>query len=289
MSVGGYLRELRHKNGLSLEEIARATRVASRYLEALEADQHDALLAPVFTRGFIRAYCQVLSVPPDEALALYAEAVGTTVGTNGRGVRREADPARARRAGGTVLVSFVLLVVFGVALVVVTLLLQSGHERSREPVALPRPDAPIPRQPPAPRATAPAPRSHDVAPSAPSAGAPPTAPASASSPLPSVSTLTPQPVPARAGPAPASGAGAPYRLVARAHEPTWLRVRMDDGRMTEETIPGGEVREWVSDRPFVLTIGNAGGVTLELNGRPLPPLGGKGVVVPRLVVPPPGP
>jgi len=42
----------------------------------------------------------------------------------------------------------------------------------------------------------------------------------------------------------------------------------------------------VSDRPFVVTIGNAGGVALELNGRALPPLGARGVVVPRLVLPP---
>jgi hypothetical protein len=34
-------------------------------------------------------------------------------------------------------------------------------------------------------------------------------------------------------------------------------------------------------------IGNAGGVILELNGRALPPLGGRGIVVPRLVLPPP--
>ena len=67
---------------------------------------------------------------------------------------------------------------------------------------------------------------------------------------------------------------------------TWLRVRTEDGRATEETIPAGEVREWVSNRPFVLSVGNAGGVTLELNGRTLPPLGGRGAVISRLVLPP---
>ena len=83
--------------------------------------------------------------------------------------------------------------------------------------------------------------------------------------------------------------GIPYRLVARATEATWLRVRTEDGRATEGTMPAGEVREWVSNRPFVLTVGNAGGVTLELNGRKLPPLGGRGVVIGRLVLPPPQP
>ena len=49
-----------------------------------------------------------------------------------------------------------------------------------------------------------------------------------------------------------------------------MRVRTEDGRTTEETIPAGEIREWISNGPFVITIGNAGGVSLELNGRPLP-------------------
>jgi cytoskeleton protein RodZ len=79
----------------------------------------------------------------------------------------------------------------------------------------------------------------------------------------------------------------PYRLVARVSEATWVRVRMDEGRLTEETIPAGEVREWVSNTPFVLTVGNAGGIALELNGRSLPPLGARGAVISRLVIPPP--
>jgi hypothetical protein len=53
----------------------------------------------------------------------------------------------------------------------------------------------------------------------------------------------------------------------------------------EETIPAGETREWSSPGPFTLTVGNAGGINLELNGRALPPLGESGTVIPRLVVP----
>src|SRR5207237_5512799 len=76
-----------------------------------------------------------------------------------------------------------------------------------------------------------------------------------------------------------------YRLVARAVEPTWIRVRTEEGQTTEETIPAGQIREWFSTRPFILTVGNAGGVKLELNGRVVPPLGPSGVVIPRLVLP----
>jgi hypothetical protein len=65
-----------------------------------------------------------------------------------------------------------------------------------------------------------------------------------------------------------------------------MRVRTADGRQSEETIPAGQVREWVSNERFTVTIGNAAGVRLELNGTALPPLGPHGSVIQRLVLPP---
>ena len=57
-SLGPYLRELRERRGVSLEEMARATRVGRPYLEALEAGEFSKLPAPVFTRGFVREYAR---------------------------------------------------------------------------------------------------------------------------------------------------------------------------------------------------------------------------------------
>ncbi len=80
----------------------------------------------------------------------------------------------------------------------------------------------------------------------------------------------------------------PYRLIARTTAPTWIRVRTEDGHTTEETIPAGQVREWVSDRRFMVRVGNAAGITLELNGQKLPGLGSTGEVT-NLVLPPEAP
>jgi cytoskeleton protein RodZ len=288
-SLGSYLREFRVRRGASLEEVARATRIPGRYLEALEADDLGSLPAPTFTRGFIRAYCQVLQVPVDEALALYHRQTGTLPPvTPPAGV--ESRPDLAARSRGTVLVSFVLLVVLGLALVAVTLALQSGREGGHpRPAQLagergPAPESTIPDQDlaPAPRVSEPGRPQPPAAPPAPSRAVPPSSTAPHSSTAPQSSAAPgPSPATAQVGPETTS----PYRLVARVTEPTWVRVRMDDGRASEETIPAGEVREWTSNTPFVLTVGNAGGITLELNGRPLPPLGARGMVISRLVVP----
>lgn len=80
----------------------------------------------------------------------------------------------------------------------------------------------------------------------------------------------------------------PYRLTARVTQRTWIRIRMDNGQLLQETVPAGGVRQWVSNGRFVVSVGNAGAVTFELNGRPLPPLGANGTVVSGVVVPPDG-
>jgi cytoskeleton protein RodZ len=327
--VGAYLRGLRERQGVSIDEIARSTRVLHHYLEALESDDLASLPAPVFAKGFIRAYCQALGVPPDEAITLYEQRAAHIERRTGPIERRTspveqwASPVRERvtvapaplppppppsllppatpaqqaqvaaverrdsRSRGAVLISFVLLVVMGAALYAVTMALQSGRDevggatatqvvatQSPEPVQAPTPEPATTEPAPAPVAAQPAkPQPH----AAPPAVAPTVSAAAVAPPTPSVT------------PAPASASGpigSPYRLVARTNETTWIRVRTEDGRATEETIPPNEVREWVSNGPFVLTIGNAGGVSLELNGRPVPRLGASGAVISRLVLPP---
>jgi cytoskeletal protein RodZ len=232
--LGSYLRELRLARGLTLAEVARTTRVSQRHLEALEADAFQALPAPVFTRGFIRAYCQAVGEAADEALARYG-ALGAQASP--------VSPARpsARRGevwrSGSVLASLVLLIVLGLGLLLLNLALRGGAGSASVPPP-PAGAAPAVTVPEAPAPTVEAPEKADRA-----------------------------------------------RLVARTTEPTWVEVRTDDGRVVQELLPAGATREWESGRRFVLTVGNAGGISLELNGRPMPPLGGSGVVIRRLVIP----
>jgi cytoskeleton protein RodZ len=308
--LGQYLSGLREERGLSIEEMARVTRVAPRYLQALEREDLTALPAPVFTKGYIRAYCQALGVHADAALGRYPG--GAVVAAATPDPVATARASNGRRGRGTLLVSFALLVGFGLALLVVALYLQSGRpEVGKRHAAVPAAgDAAAPTPvadgaPPAARVSSPPPRSTAGSPAV--ASAPPAAPAAPAVPAPAAraeakvaSTSPAESRPAGEGLpsavivsiAPVLRLGSvvsPYRLIARTSEATWLRVRTEDGRTIEETIPPGEVREWISNRPFVLTVGNAGGITLELNGQKLPPLGARGTVVGNLVLPPPAP
>jgi hypothetical protein len=73
--------------------------------------------------------------------------------------------------------------------------------------------------------------------------------------------------------------------VVKALEPTWIRVQIDGTRSVEELLPAGATREWSAEKRFVLTVGNAGGISLELNGRAMPPIGAPGTVIRELVLP----
>jgi cytoskeleton protein RodZ len=68
---GDQLRDARQARGLPLEEVAAATRVAVRHLEALERGDVEALPAGPFARGYIEACAGHLGVDPGPILEAY--------------------------------------------------------------------------------------------------------------------------------------------------------------------------------------------------------------------------
>ena len=283
-STGSLLRELREQRGVSLEEVARSTRINPRFLAALETDDLAALPAGPFARGFIRAYCEALGASSDAVLA-QCPLMSTDPGSLPR------PPSGRRRVplGGAspLLVSLALFVGLGLALAAVTLALRPTRDE-----ALPRSVPPRSHAGSAAAYTAeavvPGPlgeaRTSSVATGATVEPAPPRLVPSTDQAASAAAPRTPQAALSPSRPSTASKVKS-YRLVARTSQATRIRVRLDGRRTVEETIPAGAVREWISSRPFELRIVNAGGVTLELNGRVLPPLGARGTTIHHLVLP----
>jgi cytoskeleton protein RodZ len=69
MSAGRQLREARIGCGLSIAEVANQTKISSRHLEALEAEQYERLPGGVFVRGYARAVAPIVGLNPDEIAA----------------------------------------------------------------------------------------------------------------------------------------------------------------------------------------------------------------------------
>ena len=69
-SVGQYLRRQRESKRMSVEEVARSTRVPMPSVERIEADQFDELPGEVFVRGFLKSYARAVGLAADAREAL---------------------------------------------------------------------------------------------------------------------------------------------------------------------------------------------------------------------------
>lgn len=73
---GEHLRREREMRGISLDEICSATRISTRFLEALENEQWDKLPGGIFNRGFVRAVAHHLGLDEESLIAEYTLATG---------------------------------------------------------------------------------------------------------------------------------------------------------------------------------------------------------------------
>lgn len=72
-SPGRYIKEQRKRQGMSIDQLAAATKIPRVSLELLEADEHDGLPGPVFVKGFLRCCARALSVEPEVVMELVYE------------------------------------------------------------------------------------------------------------------------------------------------------------------------------------------------------------------------
>lgn len=70
-SVGGRLRSAREGKGYTLEQIARDTHIAKRFLDALEQEDFDAFPGEPYLLGFMRTYSSYLGLDAEETVSLY--------------------------------------------------------------------------------------------------------------------------------------------------------------------------------------------------------------------------
>lgn len=74
-------------------------------------------------------------------------------------------------------------------------------------------------------------------------------------------------------------AGEPVRLTMRVQSMTWMRVTADGVIVAQQVLSAGARETWLARQEIIVWLGDAGGVTLELNGRPLGSPGKRGEVV----------
>ncbi len=243
---GEHLRREREMRGVSLDEISAATRISTRFLEAIEKDQWDQLPGGVFNRGFIRSIARFLGLDEDSLVAEYA--LGTT-GTASAHVPSSHPRQMPRnwRPAAIAVVVLILVVAGGIA----------GYHRyganiaarlharylaaragARSGVATNEPAAP--------------------APSAPDAGAPNGT--AATSVAPSASD--------------AAAAGLALRI--QAARPAEVKVIADGKVVFEGAVQVNDVKQFDARDNFEITSSESSALLLELNGQAMPAIGTPG-------------
>ena len=115
--VGRELRQERERRGMTLEEVAKATRFSMRHLQSLEADLFDELPGGVLRKGLVRSYCQHVGLEDDYWLQRFgahggfneAEPDLAQFAENVHRARLEAMPQVRRRWWGVVVLAIALL------------------------------------------------------------------------------------------------------------------------------------------------------------------------------------
>jgi cytoskeletal protein RodZ len=278
-SIGEILRRERLKRNLDLGQIAQELKIAPRFLEAIEAGQLDKLPGGIFTKSFTLQYARLLGLdeekiagelqrtldpPPEFPAAVEAPNPADSAIRVPRVEEWESVGESRFRWSSSLSAA---------ALVVVVMLLCSGlyalyawWQRAHRPVAAHQspPIAAVQQAPPP-----------QVQPSTAPTGTQP----SSGAPAPAPSTEQPAP-PVAPPPLPVAGAhpNAPVRVELTADEPVWVLVRSDGKYFFSGTLGAKESRAFEATSTVLLRLGNAGGVTITLNGKPVGPVGPKGQV-----------
>jgi cytoskeletal protein RodZ len=303
-SIGEFFKQVRETKGLTVDEVSSKTRIRSDFIKALEDGNFSKLPDQVFARGFVRSYARSLGLDEEDAIQRFAKSAGTFYEKQDERERlkvRQAEEERKRESNRKA-----VAVAIGIA--VLTLIFLLSRERSAvlkraEPESVsPKhsaqtvKDAPVAAASKESESAAEASKPNEtvaaVPTSAPEArrSEPTPPPIAAPKPKPepeTVSTVSP----GTDGPLggislEAAGTMADNQLVLdlEATELSWVVVQVDNGSPQESLLRPGEKARWKGRDQFVLTLGNAGGVKAELNGKPQKPFGPSGKVAREILL-----
>jgi cytoskeletal protein RodZ len=274
--LGQWLREAREARGLSLAEVEEATRIRQHFLSALEADEWSSLPSEAVGRGFLRNYALFLGLSADDFIA---QRVAEQAPAERAEILTEQRPLDYRPIEFDLKVDGEALpwLRWGLAGLVVLILGISGWW-----LFAAYPDI-LAALGPEPTAT---PTTQPIA--EPTLLPPPTATPTQPAPTPTAGvfllptpTLLPQPTQTPTltitSTLPIPGIHVKTKITER----TWLRVAVDGQVQLETIIEPGDDREWVAQQSLTIRSGNAGGISVILDGQDLGVMGQPGQVVER--------
>jgi cytoskeleton protein RodZ len=281
---GACLKKAREKKGLSLEQVASKTRIPESRLHALESEDFANLPAKVFAKGFVRSYAKTLGLDEEETLQRFLEA------SDGFYAQVQSDSPHVQvtlEAARQPIVSWklILIIVAVIAIGVIGAIWSWFPQQQKAPIALPEPEVSSPIKPIQESIPPSSSSEEGISPAAPIDSVP--AQSSSPAPVPTASQPKPMRLPTvkpvlSTSPIPAiekTTDDGSQILEIEATQLTWVVVQSDQHTPKEALLQPGQRITWKADKQFLLTLGNAAGVLIRLNGEPQGPFGKPGQVV----------
>jgi len=248
LSFGRLLRSLRREKNMTLDDLFEITRVSKTMLEIIEKEDHERLPAAVLVKNFLRSYADAVGADRDEIVRLYLRS-NKNAGKNLRLEASRAEPDKRFRPRFLLAVS-ALAVIIGLTV----FMMKKGTE---EPIATIEPQAASIEQ---------------------GAAEEPQADLLNEQNPPEQRVADVEELP-EAEEAPVAVVPEKLLLKIISVEETWLKVIIDSHDSTEYTVKPGDSLELEAFSGYNILIGNATGVKLFLNDKPIEVPGRTGQVV----------
>ena len=266
---GERLRDARERRGVSLRQIANATKISVGVLEALERNDISRLPGGIFGRGFVRSYAIEVGLDPEATIQDFIAQFPNDSVTAGHPTSDQVEDHVAVESDRQTAGTFLWLIAIS-ALVAAGLLYFAtlGRRAGTEPA------------PPA-SVAAPAPETRAAAapPPAPAPEQPSASPAATAAPPAAASAPASAPAPADARPAVSATSGDQLTVALTAKRPCWVSATVDGQKAIERLLQAGEQQTVTVRREMVLTAGDASAIALQFNGADARSLGKSGEVV----------
>jgi cytoskeleton protein RodZ len=259
-NFGASLKKARESKGISLDQIAKETRISTRFLTAIENEEFHVLPGGVFNRGFVRTFAERVGLDPDQMVADYERLVSPREPPPAEAApTANAQAPRSDQPKGDRRLFPIALGILALAIVVFYVVSRESNQTAETTSSS---SPPVVSTPPV-QTPAPAP-----APEPPAETTPPPVPQEASPPAPST------PAPSK----PAANTQA-LTLDIAVTETTWIKVQSDGNSVIPgEILEPGMTRKFTAENSIYISVGNAAGLTLKINDKPLKPLGKSGQV-----------
>jgi len=262
--IGAELRRARESQGLAVADVAQQLKFASRQIDSLENERFDRLPGPTIARGMVRNYARLLNLDPEPLLERMSPKAEPPPDP-GRLAARFREPVAfsdsARRS---------TLVYAGFSVAVLALVGVVAYEWQQEQAA---PKFVAPTQTAAvPAVPAPAPpvveeKKPVETPKPPPAAEKPKPAAAVEKPKPVAVAPVQEPAPEQP---PREATGGFHRIVIICEQESWLEVKDGTGRSLVSSLnPAGSERVVRARGPFEIVIGNARGVRLLVDDKPV--------------------